>query len=1000
MKRGIYLLFLMAFLAPYALFAQSNVTVKGNVVDQATKETLIGVTVKIVGGTGGTITDFDGNYNLANVPSNAEITFSYVGLKTVTVPVNGRETINIVMESLQTDLKEVVVVGYGTQKSKDLTAPIVNIRGEELSKQMTANPLQALQGKLPGVQITNSGAPGSSPNVKIRGVGSIGDYAKPLYVVDGVFVDDINFLSNSDIDDITVLKDASAAAIYGVRAANGVMLITTKRGKTDKPIVTYDGYAGFQNPVNIMKLANKEQYVTLLNEANQNTTGYVPKDPSAYPTSTDWYGELVHKALIQNHSIDVSGRTGNSNYSFGMNYFYQDGIMDVKNDYERFNLRGRFENDVTDWLKLSFSTVVSQSNANKTNTDAFFQAFINPPVYSVYDEANSAAYPIKFGSAQMYGFGNSYGNPVAMAYYAQGLDRDNKVLFAPSIDIKLSKNLVFKSTYNLDFGITNSQMFSPEFFVGGSQGLSKSKLSKTFSIGSKQIIDNLLTYNKENGKHRYSLMVGQSTRIEQSNFLTGEAIGVPGIDKQSIFLSLGSFRDRYTTDGASTYHGLSYFTRGTYSYDSKYMATLTFRADGSSKYQDKWGYFPSIGLGWNISEEGFLKKSDIFQQLKLRASWGMLGNDNVPANSAVVLGSSGMGSSGVFGDQVVDGVGAQTVLQSYLKWEVVKEFDFGVDFKILNNKLSGELDYYNRETNNVVFYAPIASGGGKADLLTNNGSVRNSGFELKLNWNDKVTKEFSYNVGLNLSTINNKVTKLDGRDFIPGAYVNGDFTTRTQVGHSIGSFYGYEIAGVYKTEGEALSDPVYQTIKDKGYFKYKDQNGDNVIDEKDKVFLGSPIPSLVGGLDFGCNWGAFDASISFQGQFGNKILNAKRMSRGVFSDGNYDLDFYENRWTSADKSSTYPSAEAYNSSFVQQANDFFVENGSYLRVQNIQLGYTFSPSKLISKVRVYVSAQQPFTYFTYKGFTPEVGGSPIATGIDNSTYPMQSTFTLGARINF
>lgn len=395
-----------------------------------------------------------------------------------------------------------------------------------------------------------------------------------------------------------------------------------------------------------------------------------------------------------------------------------------------------------------------------------------------------------------------------------------------------------------------------------------------------------------------------------------------------------------------------------------------------------------------------MKSQNTFQYLKLRASWGMLGNNNIPANSAVTLGSSGVGSSGIFGDKLVDGLGSQTVFQNYLKWEVVHEFNIGADFSILNQKLKGELDYYNRVTNNVVFYAPIATGGGKTELLSNNGTVRNQGIELSLNWNEKINNDLSYKIGFNATTVSNKVLELQGKESIPGALVRGNYTTRTKVGLPIGTFWGYEIDGVYASEGDALRDPVSQTIKDAGYFKYKDQNGDKIINDNDKVSLGSPIPWLMTGIDFTMNYRKWDAGIAFQGQFGNKVLNAKRMNRDVFSDGNYDLDFYENRWTNSNKSDTYPSAEAYNSSFTQQANDFFVEDASYIRIQNIQVGYTFNDVKGIKNLRVYLSAQRPFTYFTYNGFTPEVSGTPISNGIDTSVYPMQSVYTVGLKMNF
>lgn len=400
------------------------------------------------------------------------------------------------------------------------------------------------------------------------------------------------------------------------------------------------------------------------------------------------------------------------------------------------------------------------------------------------------------------------------------------------------------------------------------------------------------------------------------------------------------------------------------------------------------GIFPSVGLGWNLTSESFMENVDWLDNLKVRASWGLLGNDNVPANSSVVLGSTGIGSSAIFGDYIYDGLGAQTVFQNRLKWETVSEYDLGFDWGVLNNRLTGEFDYYNRTTNNVVFFAPIAAGGGTVELLGNNGKVRNSGVEITIAWNDKLENGLKYNAGLNFTTINNKVTELKGREFIPGGVINGISSTRTQVGHPIGSFYGYKIEGVQQTGSDA------------GYFIYADTNNDGTVTDADRTFLGSPIPKVLLGANFGLEFKDFDFSIQFTSQFGNKILNAKRMNRLVFSDANYDTDFYDHRWTTTGSTNKYPSAKAYNASITQQSNSFFVEDGSFFNIQNIQLGYTFRKIPHLQKLRIYATAQNPVMYFKYNGFTTQIGGSPIATGIDQSVYPMQSIWSLGFSVNY
>lgn len=999
MKR-ISILFILLLIS-FAAGAQ-NVNVSGKVTDSS-GDPLPGVFVQQSGTSNAVSTDNAGLYTIS-VPPQSSLLFSCIGYQDTSVQLYDRTVIDVVMQEDTQTLDEIIVVGYGSQKSKDLTAPIVSVKGDELARQVNYHPMSSLQGKIAGVQVISSGAPGSSPSVRIRGTGSIGDYANPLYVVDGVFVDDLGFLSPGDIQEMTVLKDASASAIYGVRAANGVVIITTRRGQTGKATITYDGYVGIQTPVNVMKLSGRDQYIELLNEANASVPGYVPKVASDYPYTTDWYATLLRNALTHSHSLDVSGANDKTNYSVGLAYYDQEGIMKADNNYDRLNFRARLDQTVSRWLDLGVNTVVSRYAQTTSDASAFFQAFVNPPVYGVINNDNTAAYPVKYDSPQLYGFGNSYANPYAIAHYNENGEKGLNLVFSVYAQAQfLDNRLKLRTSYNLDYGTYRTQSYIPEYFVGGSQGVTVSSLAKTFAQSDRHIIDNTITYADRIGPHSFSVMLGQSTRIERFTALSGSAVSVPAYDEQSKYIGNGSNSNSSVNDLSPApylYRGVSFFTRGTYNYKDRYLATLTFRADGSSKYNEKWGYFPSAGLGWVLTSEPFMAQQNAVDFLKLRASWGQLGNDSVPANSTLILGNIGTGVSAVFGDNLYDGLGAQTVLQNFLKWEVVSEWDVGVDFAFLRNRLSGELDYYHRTTDNVVFYVPIATGGGTAELLSNNGRVLNSGFELTLGWADSVGKDFQYNIGLNLSTIANKVLELQGRDYIPGASVRGNYSTRTQVGYPVGAFWGYEVEGVYASDEQAAADPVWQEVKAAGYFKYRDIDGNGVINEADKTYLGSPIPWLIGGLDFGLVWKGLDFSLTLQGQMGNKVLNAKRMNRDVFTDGNYDLNFYQNAWRPSRLSDTYPSAAAYNSAFVQQANSFFVEDASYFRIQNVQVGYTFSNLKGISSLRVSLTAQRPYTYFRYNGFTPEVSGSPIASGIDTSTYPLQSTYTLGLKISF
>jgi TonB-linked SusC/RagA family outer membrane protein len=485
-------MFLLFFLSNIVADLNAQQLIKGKVMDD-TNIPLPGVSIQVKNTLRGTFTDMNGSYSISASP-NDTLVFSMVGMISQKTEVGNRTTIDIKLLMSEIGLQEVVVIGYGTQRVKDLTAPIVSLKGEDLTKQITSNAMQALQGKVAGVQIINSGIPGGGSSVKIRGVGSIGDYANPLYVVDGVFVDNIDFLGAGDIEDLTVLKDASAAAIYGVRAANGVILVTTRKGKTQKPVISYEGYFGVQIPVNILPLASKDQYIELVNDANINATGYIPKDPASYPVSTDWYQQLVRIASTTSHNIDISGTSDNTSYSVGGSYFFQQGIMDIKNDYQRYNFRGRLDQQVTSRFKIGINSVLSKSDRSIPNDGAFFGAFVNPPVYPVYDESNTSAYPVKFGSPQKYGFGNQYGNPVAAAYYADNIEKGTKLVFSTYAEFDIVKNkLTYKVAYNTDLNFWDARSYTPEFNVGGSQGVRKSSLVKTSGNSSKQTLLALVT---------------------------------------------------------------------------------------------------------------------------------------------------------------------------------------------------------------------------------------------------------------------------------------------------------------------------------------------------------------------------------------------------------------------------------------------------------------------------------------------------------------------------
>ena len=682
-------------------------TVKGVVLDQS-NQPVIGASVQVNGTTTGAVTDFDGNYELKNVPDNAVITFSYIGMKTKEVKATDT-TINVTLEDDLQKLDEVVVIGYGAAKAKDLTSPITVVKGEELLSVPATSPMAAMQGKVAGVNVVNSGTPGSGPRVSIRGTGSFTN-SSPLYVVDGMFYDDINFLNNSDIQEMSVLKDASAAAIYGVRAANGVVIITTKKGKRNQNAkITYNGYVGVQSATNVLKMANSQQYATMLLEANYDAYvstmkasidryggSYADADFHnwTYGANTDWYNELLRKAVITNHSLGISGGSEKAVYSLGVSYLYQDGIMDADNNYKRMNFRAAVDYDATSWLKVGFNGVFSNSTQILPNNSAWKEAFNAPSISPVYDENNAEATPEKFASPASVGFTSNFYNPVATAQYNNSRNENYQVLsnFYAQFNI-LPEKLNFKTSYSYDYTGTRGRTYIKPYYVSSWQQKSVSELTKSTTNYYNYIWDNTLTYNDRFGDHKVGAMLGYSMRQQQYRYLWGKASNVPEGKDEYLYLSQGDADGVTLGDDGYCYRGQSYFARLNYDYAGKYLLMFTMRADGSSKYQEKWGYFPSVGAAWVMSQESFMQDQKVLDYLKLRASWGRLGNDHVAASDGFASISTGNSASGVFGNTTIPGF-QNTSYFSYLKWELVDETNVGVNFSTLNNRLNVDLDWY------------------------------------------------------------------------------------------------------------------------------------------------------------------------------------------------------------------------------------------------------------------------------------------------------------------
>ncbi len=999
----VYLLFIGVVFTGYG-----QIRISGVVTDALDGSTLPGVTVRIKDTTRGTQTNMNGEYEVT-AAEDAILIFSFIGMTSVEEPVDGRSIINVVMGADITNLQEVVFIGYGTGTRQDLTAPITTIRSEEISRQITSNPAQALQGKVAGMQVTNSGEPGSQPEIRIRGVSTVfAGGGGPLYVVDGVIVDNINFLNNNDIESITVLKDASAGAIYGVQAANGVILVTTKEGKKGDTQVNFTSYTGFQQATNIMEMANTAQYIELLNQRTGLTGVGNIIDPGMHTLSTNWYDELTRPALITSHELSISGGTDNSSYSYGLGYLYQDGILDShnpanNNNFNRLNFRAKSDY-YFNHIDLGYNLIFSKNNTTPAYNYALFQGYVAPPAFEARQDNEEWTDPTALG------FSGPFANPMASAYYHDVVNEEYKLIPSTYLSADLGQYLNFRSSLSANISFGQGKSFNPTYYVSGLQANTTSSLNKNNNFSRNLQFDNTIEYSRLFTIHSLKVMAGSSLQEFFSNYLNATGFNVPQLSDETQYISLGDDINRNANDGGFRSRVASFFSRVSYNYDSKYMATATIRADGSSKYNDPWGYFPSLGLGWVISQEDFMSNQNIFDYLKFRGSWGQLGNNNVPANSAVIVGRPGPGTTGIFGgNNPIPGLTFQTVYNNFLIWETVEEFNAGIEIFSLANRLSLELDFYNRITDNAVFYAPIPGVAGTGSLLGNNGKIRNRGIDLALGWSDSNrTGDLTYSLSGNFSTVDNEVLEIRNESgVIFGALTNGQFLTRTVVGQPVGAFWGYNVIGVFQTLGEInnyVSESGVRLQPDAlpGDFIFENVNGDDVIDEQDRVMLGSPIPTFTYGFTANINYRQWDASLVIQGVYGNKIYNAKRTIRNLFPDANYDRNFYDNHWQGSGTSNTYPSAALTRRNIFP--NSFFVESGSYVRIRNIQIGYTLPENVRqnlrMRSLRVYVSAQNPVTFFAYNGYTPEIGGSPIATGIDNDTYPLSATFTAGINVTF
>jgi len=1003
------LLVLFPFMLTLTAWSQET-EVSGKVMSGEDGLPIPGVNIVVEGTTRGTTTDVDGNYAIQLGPDENTLVFSFVGFKSVTTQVNGRSTIDVTLESDVTALEEIVVVGYGEQRKLDITGSVSNVEGEEINRQPSINPISALQGRVAGVQITNSGAPGASPQIRIRGTGTVYGDPNPLYVVDGVWYDDISFLNPADIENISILKDASSQAIYGVRAANGVVLVTTKKGREDsRATVSYNGFVGSQVVTNQVELADGPQYATMINELDV-ANGVAPRysDPSQYGT-TDWYRQILRAGLISNHSVSVSGGGEKSTYNFSLGYLDQEGTVEG-NEFKRYTARLQNDFQAFDWLKIGYTITGAMNESADIPGSIFHQIYAASPITPVYYADGTYGDPNDYRA----GSSNLFNPQVTLDFFDQN-SRNYRMTGNVFAEAQFLDHFTFRTSVGGDFGENELRNYSPEYAATLSQRRSVSLLRRERSETRNWILENTLTYdNQEDEDHGIKIMIGQGAQRYRFYRIEATAEGVPNNSDDDHYFTLGDPGTLFVDDEGDLSTVASYFARVNYSFRDRYLLTASFRADGSSKFgvDDRWGYFPSIGVGWVISEEGFMRDQAIFDNLKFRGSWGKIGNSSVPANTSVLRVSQPEQFTYVGGNgATLPGASINTITPPTTVWETGVGTDIGLEANFLGYRLYVEVDYYTKDTQNAIFRIPILNSLGTSGgtILGNQATFRNSGFEFLVTWDEQRSDDFSYNISANLGINNNEVLEVStGANPIDQAVgtTGGATNTRTVLGQPIGQFFGFEVAGIFQSQEDIDSyvssgGEVIQPNAVPGDFKYADLNDDGVVDGNDHTFLGNPNPRYVYGLNTNWRFKTFDLTLDFQGVAGVEIYNAVLGAR--FGTENFSREFYENRWHGEGTSNTYPSANIGGGQNYR-ANSFFVEDGSYFRVRNVQLGFTL-PSSVsdrwrLNSFRVYVNAQNALNFFSYRGMTPEVGGEPTRAGVDTNVYPMFATYNIGLNVTF
>lgn len=966
---------------------------------------IIGATVQIDGTANGTMTDMDGKFDI-NVPNNkTKLKISYVGYTPVTI--RATRDMKIVMQEAAEVLEEVVVVGYGVVKKSDLTSSISTLKDEDIKNNVGANFVTAMQGKVPGVQITNSsGAPGSAPNVIIRGVTTQNGSA-PLYVVDGIPGVNINNINQNDIQSIEILKDAASTSIYGARGSNGIILITTKKGKantkTNFSVSMRVGIQTIPNP----GVASADEYQRVYEARYLNDDLTVPFgwDGTTY---TDWWDLLIRDyAPIQDYNLSFNGGSEKFVYSGSVGYFRQESQVKDKGYWDRVTARFNTEYRFSSKFKFTQDLAPSYRSSESYYKDAMGATMQYDPTIPVY-----IAEDLRDGKDEFSVFSQSRKtttwNPIATQKRTFGSNKWFALMSNTALEYKPIENLFIRSVFGIDALFAYSNGFSPSFNLGGTEKLDINKVTSGSSTNFNWVWNNTVTYLLSKEKHRFNAMVGFVMEKYNSWNLNGSAEGVPNNYNEALRY-INAATSNYAVTGINSYNSLmSFLGRLQYNFDSKYFITATYRVDGSSKFMkdNRFAHFPSVSVAWNMKNESWLRDIEPLSSFRIHGGWGRVGNQNIPAG--VYEDKIGTVQT-VHGNNIVNGSLPTAVANHNIKWEVVEDFNIGIEAGLFN-KFNIMLELFNKTSHDMLMQAknPLIAGYPMADgkMWTNIGSMRARGYEVSLGVKDRV-QDFQYSVNFNLSQIQNTAIKLVGNE----PQYNGSFlnlsTHKTEVGGEIGRFFLYEADGLFQNQTEVNShtDDFGNRIQPNarpGDIRFIDQNGDGILDDKDKIYAGSGLPKVTVGLNASFAYRNFDLSFNMVGNFGNKIFNSqKQRIESGYAGVNVRKGLWNDVWREDNATGFVPrlSVNDANGNFTTPST-YFLENGDYVRMQNLQVGYSFNVDAV--KFRVYLSAQNLFTITKYSGMDPEapVGGNVLSSGIDWFPYAQPKMYFVGLNLNF